>query len=71
MHKQRFAQFVLPLLIENYHNGGEAAKASFMTAISVTLQAMPKQMLQKHLTTVSHFKIFGVLALCGSSDLNI
>jgi len=52
MYKQRFAQFVLPPLMESYHNSEDDVKSFLITAISSTLQTMPKQMFQVHLRKV-------------------
>ena len=53
MYKQRFAQYVLPLLINKFETADDLQKANLITAISSTLQSMPKQFLQKYLTSVS------------------
>ena len=53
MYKQRFAQYVLPLLISKFETADDLQKANLITAISSTLQSMPKQFLQKYLTSVS------------------
>ena len=53
MYKQRFAQYVLPLLIDKFETADDLQKANLITAISSTLQSMPKQFLQKYLTSVS------------------
>ena len=52
MYKQRFAQYVLPLLINKFETADDLQKANLITAISSTLQSMPKQFLQKYLTSV-------------------
>ena len=53
MYKQRFAQYVLPLLINKFETADDLQKANLIIAISSTLQSMPKQFLQKYLTAVS------------------
>lgn len=53
MYKQRFGQFVLPLLLEGYHNGSTTTKPFYMTAIANTQSAMPKTTIQKYLKSVS------------------
>lgn len=52
MYKQRYTQYVLPMLIERYYNVADEVKSFFLMAISNTLQAVPKQSLQKHLKAV-------------------
>lgn len=52
MYKQRFGQFVLPLLLEGYHNGSTTTKPFYMTAIANTLSAMPKTTIQKYLKSL-------------------
>ena len=61
MYKQRYTQYVLPLLIQYYHDGQDEVKSFHMVAISNTLHAIPKQMLQKHLKSVSP-RLFFILA---------
>lgn len=64
MYKQRFSQLVLPLLVDAYNkksnvNQGDdddGVKAFLITAISCTLQVMPKQLLPMHLKQVNDSK---------------
>ena len=56
MYKQRFSQYVLPMLMERYHEiKTDTAKAAIMKALSYTIQVIPKQMLQSYFDKV--FKI--------------
>ena len=64
MYKQRYTQYVLPLLIQRYYDGVDDVKSYHMIAISNTLHAIPKQLLQKHLKAVSICFLFLLLVLC-------
>lgn len=59
MYKQRFSQYVLPRLIERYHDSkSDTAKAAIMKALSYIIQIIPKQMLQ------SYFEKVFIVYLC-------
>ena len=50
--KQRYTEYVVPLLIAQYNSCDKHRKSFHMGALSKTLQVMPPRMLQKHLKSM-------------------
>eukprot|EP00794_Sanderia_malayensis_P008085 gene8085-8950_t len=50
MYKQRFVEFVLPKLVEEYKRANENAKGRFLKAMAHLMQQLPKQVLQKKIS---------------------
>lgn len=70
IHKQRYAEYVLPLLIQSYNNNeeGEQTKSYLMMAISNTLNSIPDKMLRKHLKSLMPLLMHS-LATCTSNQI--
>jgi len=49
MSRQRFSQFVLPQLVQLYHEGSDLTRSCILKSISFTLQATPKKILMPYL----------------------